>query len=366
MHDPKSGVTVTFGARDTGSADQSGLGASEGAAGFGDKGPVYDKERDAFVYSDGSAVRGTDPNGNVGRVNEAGDIEYSDGTVYSHDSRSGSSVIQRPDGTTRVIDAQGGELTVGGGMEVSTSGGGTKVHDPKSGVTAVFGGNAPEYSPSGAKDDQGAGDRGAGNRGQSGEASGGDTDSGSGSSSNDDGGKDSGSGNDSTDNQESDSSADSGEDGGDAGGEGGEGDQGNDAQGEGGDQYRSGVATSGGGPRAGAVLDDVIARARGERSDPESGVPDCAPAGSGPGGSVTQPAGGEAAGPCPPGGHGVSTEEGGAPAVVFEGASRQGRGRPGGTVVDPVDRDIETGVGDIEGAFNPFDRSPVVNPGPPR
>jgi hypothetical protein len=62
-----------------------------------------------YQFADGTRVIGRDPRGNPGKVNDDGSIVYSDGTVIRHDTRTGSTTITRPDGSseTRVLGPHG-------------------------------------------------------------------------------------------------------------------------------------------------------------------------------------------------------------------------------------------------------------------
>lgn len=71
-----------------------------------DERPKYDPATDSYVFSDGKRVRARDPQGRMGTVREDGSIEYEDGTVVTHDTKTGETVINRPDGMT-VVDRRG-------------------------------------------------------------------------------------------------------------------------------------------------------------------------------------------------------------------------------------------------------------------
>ena len=73
--------------------------------------PQYNETTDTFVFSDGKGVRGTDPNGNRGQVREDGSIEYSDGTVITHDTDTGETIIRQGDKTR--VDERGSKQTDG-------------------------------------------------------------------------------------------------------------------------------------------------------------------------------------------------------------------------------------------------------------
>ena len=62
---------------------------------------------DTFTYSDGTQVRATDPSGGEGHVNKDGSISYTDGTHVSHDTKTGVTIVDRPDGTRVVTNPNG-------------------------------------------------------------------------------------------------------------------------------------------------------------------------------------------------------------------------------------------------------------------
>jgi len=103
-------------------------------------GPQYDASRGehgAFVFSDGTSVRATDPSGKRGTVNPDGSISYSDGTRVTHDSESGDTKFVHPDGTSTVHSGSspsgGKHSSPSGGMHGSSSSGGK--HSSHSGGT---------------------------------------------------------------------------------------------------------------------------------------------------------------------------------------------------------------------------------------
>ena len=57
---------------------------------------------DSYVFGDGVRARAVDPNGKAGEVQGNGSIRYSDGTVLSHDVRSGDTKIVHADGSVEV------------------------------------------------------------------------------------------------------------------------------------------------------------------------------------------------------------------------------------------------------------------------
>jgi len=70
--------------------------------------PKYDAATDAFQFPDGTRVRAKGPDGQRGRVNDKGDIEYGDGTIITHDSASGETDVIRPDGSHTTYGHGGG------------------------------------------------------------------------------------------------------------------------------------------------------------------------------------------------------------------------------------------------------------------
>lgn len=64
---------------------------------------VPEKQGNAFVYSDGTRVRATDPSGKPGVAKPDGSIVYGDGTRVSHDTASGDTKIFHADGTVDVV-----------------------------------------------------------------------------------------------------------------------------------------------------------------------------------------------------------------------------------------------------------------------
>jgi clumping factor A len=274
-------------------------------SGAGDTAPSYDGGRDTFVFGDGYSVRATDPSGQRGQVEADGSIRYSDGTRVSHDAESGDTKVEHADGHVTV-------------------------------------------RPGHASDDDSSSDS---------DSSADSSDSGDSSDSSDD----SGSSDDSSDSSADDSSdtksdTDSGSD------DSGDSDSGDDDSSS--DEARSGFEDgrgSDGGPRpsAASIVDDRVARMKGEKRDPESpedGEP--GNGGSAPD-SVSQPG--------PDSGHGGSP---------LARPSAEGDQSPIGSVVVPtVKPRSSVGGGDCfkssgcddtpTGGFqlDPFDRDPVTNPG---
>lgn len=60
---------------------------------------------DVFVFTDGTRVRATDPAGRTGQVQGDGSIRWADGTSVSHDTRTGESRLERPDGRREVTNS---------------------------------------------------------------------------------------------------------------------------------------------------------------------------------------------------------------------------------------------------------------------
>ncbi|GAB4351285.1 MAG: hypothetical protein Kow006_15120 [Gammaproteobacteria bacterium] len=264
-----------------------------------------------------------------------------------------------PEGpTVTVVDEQGGKLTVSEEMTViPTPEGGLKVRDSKTGVTATFGGHEPEYAPSGDKGDKPA----SSDSNDSGDSSTQTSSSESGNTESDSNSDDSESSDSSgaDDNGGGDSSADSG-DGGDTDGDADSGDAegGTDA-----DKRGTGEGTgTADGPSG--VVQGIVARARGEQRDPESGQPEeCAPEGTG--GAATQPGAGQ--GSCVPAGtRRIEPDDSSAPQAGESATATDRRGRTRASIGSRVGQPGLGGEslrgGDLP-SLSPFDRNPVVNPG---
>lgn len=295
VHDRQTGTTAHFGG---GWVAGAGMGSAK-----------YDNKTDTFDFGDGTHVPASH-NGVAGKINGDGSVEYSDGTRVEHNNASGETRITHPDGS----------------VSYQHRGDGEPVDDD---------------SGSDGNDDSG---------GSSGD------DSGSSDDRNDD------SADDSTD-EEADSSDDSGSDDSSE-------DSGSDADSEDSDSEDDGASDesragfeggrgSDGGPSATGVVDDRVARMKGEKRDPES--PD--DAGPGNGGSAPD----KVSQPGPGGGSGDSP---------LARPSADGHQSPvAGVVVPDVKTPSSVGGGDCfkpdgcdntpTGGFrlDPFNRDPATNPG---
>ncbi|WP_443750707.1 hypothetical protein [Asticcacaulis solisilvae] len=69
-----------------------------------------------FVYSDGTQVRASDPSGHDGKVNPDHSISFSDGTRVSHDTKTGVTIVDHPDGTRTVTDPNTPKATPDGNI----------------------------------------------------------------------------------------------------------------------------------------------------------------------------------------------------------------------------------------------------------
>lgn len=109
--------------------------------------PEYNAGEDSYRYSDGIGVKASH-NGQRGRVQGNGDILFSDGTRYSHDTGTGRTTVIHPDGSTDIYenqnDTSSGRLRTRPGVDTTAADdGGTDVYDRTSGVSAHFGGSSP-------------------------------------------------------------------------------------------------------------------------------------------------------------------------------------------------------------------------------
>jgi hypothetical protein len=69
-----------------------------------------------FVYSDGTKVRATDPSGHDGKVNPDHSVSFSDGTHVSHDTKTGVTIVDHPDGTRTITDPNTPKATSDGNI----------------------------------------------------------------------------------------------------------------------------------------------------------------------------------------------------------------------------------------------------------
>lgn len=304
--------------------------------------PDYDAATNEFVYADGMRVRGSDPGGNVGKVNEKGDIVYNDGTMVVRDPATGQTTVVRPGSP----GSQPGQPAIWGkGNGSATAGGGSDGR----GTTASSGGK-----------DSGNPDKGQGSR-----DTGGKDDKGNSSDAGDTGGKDSGgqdsgkddSGSKDTGGKDSGSSDTGSKDTGgkESGAEGGK-DAGADKR------VVAGQGGTGGGPSS--MVQDIIDRRTGKKRDPEPTGPDGADPGcsnDGQPGSVDPAQGGgcRGTGSLPT----ISTAGQGSNVGFAPPGSVRGIG--GGANPDCFNPDGCGGL--LPGrTLDPFDRSSTTNPGAPR
>lgn len=308
--------------------------------------PDYDAVNDEFVYDDGSRVRGSDPMGNVGKVNEKGDIVYNDGTMVVRDPASGQTTVIRPGAPGSQAGQQGGPVSWGKGTQ---GGSGTGYGSGQ----ASQGGDKGNSKDSGGKGDKDSGQQHGSNT--SGKDKGKDN-SGSG----DKGGKDDKGSNDKGDKDSGgkDSGSDSGSK--DTGGKDSGKDDGKDAGAD--KRVAAGQGGAGGGPSS--VVQDIVDRRTGKKRDPDPVGPGEGDAGctnDGQPGSVDPAQGGcNGTGSLPT----ISTEGQGSSNIGFvpPGATRSVRGG-----ADPDCFNPEGCGGLVPGrTLDPFDRSAITNPGDPR
>jgi len=346
-HDNASGSTSII--RPDGSSRVFG-----GDSGGGDS-PFFDSKTDNFVFSDGTVVRGRDPSGAVGKIGDKGEIEFSDGTRVIHDSATGRTEIQHPNGATTIYDGRGGVVHAAPGTQTSqTDDGGIQIYDPRTGVTLTSGTGDSTYQPSGNKDDKETGEsnNGTGGSGNDDEtASSGTSSSSSDNSDDDKQSSDDDKDKDKNDDNSSSSSEDNKDDKSEKEPEDNKGDEGEKLVGE------AGAGTTGG---IRDVVQKWVDRKTGmtrERDKPG----DCGKKGGGMPGSVTQPGRGQEGGDCNktkqdrPDTSSSTVDA----SVIF--TPRHRGGNPGHGVVDPFFAESDTQIGGHR--YNPFDRSPVVNPG---
>lgn len=385
--------------------------------------PVLDESGENFEWKDGSRVRAVGANGEVGRINEKGDVVYPDGTTITHTGDQ-EVTIHRPDGTSTTKSAVKGAgwTTTGRHTTPDQSYGGStsSVDVPQSGSDSdgtyfewSDGSRAPGMGPSGAGKINSKGDivypdgttivhtghrqvtvhRPNGtsvtheadkagkwspvsktNTSSYGAESGGSNSSDSGADDgNSDSSKDSTSdGDNDNDNEGDDSGSDdsadndgSGEDG--SGGD--DGESADDSEGAEGDEKGNEFFGEGGQQRSSGpsdALQGVISRATGQSSEIETGVPE--PCEDAEGFGVSQPQPG-ANGSCVPG-HlpGVSEDndeqtdppDAGSSADA-EDARRAGQTDIAGSISQPGLNEAGVPVEDLP-SHTPLDQSPVVNP----
>ncbi len=358
--------------------------------------PTYDKEAGAYVWGDGTRVRATAPDGSVGKVNEKGDIVYSDGTTVVHGD-DGSVTVHRPDGSSSsyevdrsgawqpagrdnqpTYDKEAGAYVWGDGTRVRAAapdGSLGKVNEKgdivySDGTTVVHGddGSVTVHRPDGSSQtyttnedgswssSSDSGDDSSHTSDDSGSSSGSDSDSGSGSSDDKKGSDDSGGGDSNDSDSGSESDTESGSD-----------DSADEKPEEGGsDKQDYGNGSHHDGPSA--TVEAILDRASGRRRDPESGQPEeCEERGFG--GGVVQPGAGGQGNCLPAGTPGIEPEERSTPdageAATDVDRRNRSRGDVRGRITQPGFGDFDRPGNDLP-ALSPFDRAPVTNPGEPR
>ncbi len=391
-------------------------GSSGSAAGAGVDQPEFDSDSGTYSWDDGTTVRGIGPDGEVGQVNDKGDIVFNDGTTIVHTGDQ-QTTVHRPDGSSRTYDAnESGQWNPAGAGSAGTApptgsgtAAGTGIDQPKldsetgsyawgDGTTVsgigpegdvgkvndkgdiVFGdgttivhtgdGQVVIHNPDGSSDsytaddqgrwhpDSGSGSSGSGGSSESssGGDSGSDSSSDSSDSSDDDGGSD-----DSSDSGDSAEDADAEAESSDAE-SGGDGDA--ETNTDGGESY--GEPDTGHSTGPSSVVQGVLDRRTG--TEPETGVPEnCDDTG---GSIVTQPGPG-GSGNCIPGGlPGISTEEDedtstpdAGESADAEDARRAGGTDLGGRITQPGIAEQGIPVEDLP-SHTPLDQSPVTNPAP--
>ena len=322
VHRPDGSTRTMGGGAQTNAANNAvapgdtGLEASAADQGYGGSGvdaPKLSEDGRSFSWGDGTQVRAIGPDGQVGTVNEKGDIIYADGTTVVHTGE-GEIVVHRPDGSSRTMGGDSGNSNTQASADGSQS--------------------------SGSKDTK--------NQSQ-------DT-------------SDSDSGSDSSDNNGDDNDSGDESSGGEDSGESGEAEGGDDA-----DQDTEGSEYYGensGGRRTGPsdVVQGVVDRVTGQSREVETGVPEpCSETG---GFGVTQPGpGGQ--GNCVPG-HlpTVSAENDQQPDTPDAGSAADNDDARRATQRDIKGKITQPGL-EGEGipiedlpSSSPLDRSPVVNPSP--
>lgn len=266
----------------------------------------YDPETDTFDYGDGTHVPATDASGNRGKVGPNGyTVMYSDGTEVRHDTNSGDTQVKHPDGSTTIQHRGDGKPLDSNG---DSAGSDSDTQDDNTSTT----------DSSDAESD--------------------DSDE-----SSDDSSSDTSSGSD------SDDGADTGDD-----------DTADDDASS--DEYRAGFEggrSADGGPSATSVVDDRVARMKGEKRSPES--PDDEQPGNGgsaPDG-VSQPGPGKGQRRSPLARPSADDHQSPIGSIVLpetKTPSSVGGGdcfKPGGCDDTPTDSRV----------LDPFDRNPATNPG---
>ena len=302
--------------------------------------PVRSDTGDSYIYEDGSTVRAIGPEGDLGKVNDKGDVVFGDGTTIVHTGDQ-EITIHRPDGTstTQRPDENGQWRPVSG----------TKPYTEGKGSNEKYVSTAGDAS-------SGGGDSGSGSADGSGSSSNDSNDGRSDGNDNSEDTKDSSSGNDS---DESGSA-----DGGSSEGDSSDSSEDADTEGKGKEYYGEGGSGRNTGPSG--VVQGIVDRATGQSRDVETGVPQpCSESG---GFGVTQPGPG-GSGSCVPGhlptvsednDQQPETPDAGASADA-EDARRAGSSDISGRISQPGLGEEGVPVEDLP-SQSALDRSPVVNP----
>ncbi|HFA59251.1 MAG TPA: hypothetical protein ENJ83_01035 [Rhodospirillales bacterium] len=327
VHDTDTGETIIRRPDGTTRVDDRGSARTEG--------PEYDPETDSYVYDGGrgpgTRIRGSDPSGARGEVQEDGSILYSDGTRVTRDSTRGITRVFKPDGSTMTYYSDGTVVT----YDAST--GKTTRRRVRTGSAAQTGGS--ERSSDG---EQGAEDE---------SGSGGEDDSGDAADS------------DSTDGEDEEGGGEGSDSDGDADGEGSD-DADGETDGEDATEYTPGAGRSAkGGPKASDEIDEIVARKTGAAAPAQPDRCDRpGPDGSGP---TMKPRGGEEQAACAEVEGGVdTTNSGGGPSVEDYAWSVDSRTPASGLGPDCDERVMDCEAGPPLRTVDPFDRSPVINPNP--
>ena len=315
--------------------------------------PVRTDNGDSFVYDDGATVRAFGPEGDLGKLNDKGDIVFVDGTTIVHTGER-EITIHRPDGSSRTERAdESGEWQPVGSTKPHSEGKGS--NEKYVGTSSGGQSSGGASGNSGSSSDSGSGSSQSGPRGSSGSSSSSSSSSGS---KDGKGSKDSSSGNDSDDSGSADGGSgesDSSESTDDA-----------DTQGEGKEYYGEAGPGRSAGPSD--VIQGIVDRATGQSTDPETGVPE--PCGESGGFGVTQPGPG-GSGNCIPG-HlpTVSEDNDQQPDTPDVGASvdaedmrRAGDSGIAGRITQPGLGEQGIPIEDLPSQSG-LDQSPVVNPPP--
>ncbi len=289
--------------------------------------PKYDAtDGGSFVWSDGSAAPAVGTDGSMGKINDKGDVVYADGTTIVNDGR----------GNLTIFDPEGRATG-------SVANPNSTPYTPDDSGTDHRGETNP--SPTASSSD-GAAERGAEEESETNQQS--ETDDPE--SSEDHGSNSDDSGNSDT-NSDSDDTTDTGESG--------------DTDTEGADERGTGSGTPSDGPDE--TVEGIVARARGEQQDPESGQPEeCTSEGMG--GSTTQPGSGGQRNCVPTGMPGIAPDDTSAPDAGESATATDRRSHRRASIGDQIGQpnleDEGLRGGDLP-SLSPFDRNPVTNPGRP-